>query len=109
MRCAISLASASISCMVLLPVRLENTDCGCRTPTTAQTSRTTDNRVISRSLVWSTLVRHAYQRLAVQRAVRRLPGIGRDVLAELVQLHALELAVGVRLAGLLGGVVFFQD
>src|SRR6187551_1575559 len=97
MRCAISLAVDSISCMVLLPVMLENTDWGRVTPTAAQTPLTTDNRVMSGYLFRSAVHRHADQRFLVHAADvahRRLAGVRRDVLAELVERHLLELILG---------------
>src|SRR6188768_1985210 len=93
MRCAISSASATISCMVRLACRLPNTVVGSATPTAAQTSRTTVNRVMSRRLVRPRVERHAHQRLAVQAADRRLAGLGGDELADLVEVHVLELAL----------------
>src|SRR6185436_6477858 len=46
MRCAISLARSSISCMVRLLLIVGITACGRSTPTTEQTCCTTDRRVI---------------------------------------------------------------
>src|SRR4029077_17636245 len=93
MRCAISLASDNISCMVRLPVRLENTLCGIKTPTAAQTSFTTDNSVMSCCLAGATFHRHANQVLFVQASHRRLAGVGGDVFAELDEIHLLEFTL----------------
>src|SRR6187401_3115215 len=64
MRCAISLASASISCIVRLLAMPPNTVDGTCTPTVAQTSFTTVSSVMSGRLVRSRFQRHAHQRLA---------------------------------------------
>src|SRR6187455_1601109 len=93
MRCAISLASATISCIVRLELMPPNTVVGTMTPTAAQTSRVTVSRVMSRRLVWPHVERHAHQRLAVQAADRRLAGLGGDELADLVEVHVLELSL----------------
>src|SRR6187399_1267510 len=112
MRCAISLASDNSSCMVLLPVMLENTDWGRVTPTAAQTSLTTDNRVMSGYLFRSAIHRHADQRFLVHVgyiAHRRLAGVRRDVLAELVERHLLELILGALRAVLLCLQILLED
>src|SRR5262245_34598030 len=95
MRCAISLASASISCMVRLVVMPENTDCGTSTPTTAQTSLTTLSSVIVslRNLVGLRSHRHADQRLAVDVALHLVAGVALDVVADLVGGHISEFAL----------------
>src|SRR4029077_18893160 len=91
MRCAISLASDSISCMVRLPAILVTIAVGTRTPTLAQTSLMTDSSVMSCHLLWPRVSGHPHKHLTRQRAARRLPGIGRDVLAQLLQRHLIEL------------------
>src|SRR6188768_4197550 len=106
MRWAISSASATISCMVRLAVRLVNTDDGSATPTAAQTSRTTASSVMSRRLVRPCVERHPHQCLAVQAADRRLPGLGGDEIADLVKVHVLELALA---AGLLQRLVVLRE
>src|SRR6187455_574130 len=93
MRCAISLASVTISLMVRLSMVLLNTLVGSRTPTTAQTSLTVESMVTSSSLVRSSLLCHSHQCLAGVGAVRSLPGVGGDVVAQLLQPHAVELTV----------------
>src|SRR6187401_3241144 len=104
MRWPISLASASISCMVRLLAMPPNTVCGTCTPTVAQTSFTTVSSVMSGRLVRSRFQRHAHQRLAVQVADRLLAGVRGDVVADLVGGHLLELALA---AGLLQRLVIF--
>ena len=90
MRCAISLASDSISCMVRLPVMLENTDCAAvtrRPPRRRPSPPTTAS--CQRHLFRS--ARRIAMRISVLRlklAERRLAGVGGDVLAQLVERHA---------------------
>src|SRR6478752_5684313 len=94
MRCAISLASASISCMVRLAVMLENTEVGITTPTAEQTSLTTVNNVMLRYLARPSLYRHAHQGLVADISLRSLAGVGVDELAKLRVRHVLELVLG---------------
>src|SRR6187399_3336193 len=106
MRWPISLASASISCMVRLLAMPPNTVCGTCTPTVAQTSFTTVSSVMSGRLVRSRFQRHAHQRLAVQVADRLLAGVRGDVVADLVGGHLLELTLAAALLERL--VVLFE-
>src|SRR5262245_5445412 len=104
MRCAISLASAAISCIVRLLVMPENTLCGCKTPTTAQTSWTTVNSVMSSPVWqrprWRRLHCHSLQRLATRLPLRRASGIGSDKLAQLLIAHFFKLGIRTRPGGL---------
>src|SRR6188768_2950988 len=106
MRWPISLANDTISCIVRLVFSPPNTEPGSATPTAAQTSRTTVNRVMLSRLIGPCVERHAHQRLAVQAADRRLAGLGGDVLAHLVEVHVLELAFA---AGLLQRLVVLGE